>query len=116
MKHFKTGRERAFFKVLGGTRGAQAASMILPPGQSSGESGNEHPRCEQWLFVVSGSGRATVNKRRLLLRPQSLLVIEKGEVHQVVNTGAVPLRTINLYIPPAYEKNGAVKRTAKSAR
>ena len=83
--------------------------MILPPGQSSGESGNEHPRCEQWLFVVSGSGRATVNMRRLLLRPQSLLVIEKGEVHQVVNTGAVPLRTINLYIPPAYEKNGAVK-------
>jgi hypothetical protein len=38
---------------------AQAAMMTLRPGQSSSdEPVNEHPRCEQWLFVIAGAGRA----------------------------------------------------------
>ncbi len=109
MKHIRTAGKHASFKVLTDTRSAQAALMVLKPGQSSGEAGNEHPRSEQWLFVVSGSGTARVNKRRIVIRARSLLLIEKGEVHQIANTGRKPLVTINWYTPPAYEKNGDPK-------
>ena len=109
MKHFKTGTRHAFFKVLASTRSAQAAMMVLRPGQSTGEPQNEHPRSEQWLLVISGSGRARVNKRRLSIRPNSLLLIEKGEVHQVTNNGRRLLVTVNFYAPPAYDKDGEPK-------
>jgi mannose-6-phosphate isomerase-like protein (cupin superfamily) len=80
--------------------------MVLQPGESTGESQNEHPHSEQWLFVISGTGRALVNKRRVAIREKSLLLIEKGEIHQVTNTGRHPLVTLNFYAPPAYTKDG----------
>ena len=106
MKHIKTGRRRSFFDVLISTRSAQAAMMVLQPGQSSGEPQNEHPRSEQWLFVIAGAGKALVSKRRIAIRENSLLVIEKGEVHQITNSGRRPLVTINFYAPPAYRNDG----------
>src|SRR5437773_1014795 len=105
MKHIKTGTKHAFFKVLASTRSAQAAMMVLRPGQSTGEPQNEHARSEQWLFVISGGGKALVNKRRLSIRANSLLLIEKGEVHQATNNSRRPLVTINSYAPPAYDKD-----------
>ena len=80
--------------------------MVLQPGQSSGEPQNEHPRSEQWLFVIAGAGKALVSKRRIAIRENSLLVIEKGEVHQITNSGRRPLVTINFYAPPAYRNDG----------
>jgi mannose-6-phosphate isomerase-like protein (cupin superfamily) len=107
MKHFKTGSHRSFFKVLHATRSAQAAMMVLRPGQSTSDKPeNEHPWAEQWLFVVSGSGGAKVGSRRETIRENSLLLIEKGEPHQVTNTGRKPLVTLNLYAPPAYTADG----------
>jgi mannose-6-phosphate isomerase-like protein (cupin superfamily) len=107
MKHFKTGTHRSFFKVLHATRSAQAAMMVLQPGQATGEEPeNEHPWAEQWLFVISGVGRAKVGKSRVSLRENSLLLIEKGEPHQVVSIGRRPLVTLNFYAPPAYTMDG----------
>ena len=115
MKHIKTGLKRGQFDVLAATRGAQAAKMILRPGAASDdEPSNEHPRSEQWLFVVSGTGEAVVGKRRGALRrvplsANSLLVVEKGELHQIRNTGRRSLTTINIYVPPAYNDEGEPK-------
>jgi mannose-6-phosphate isomerase-like protein (cupin superfamily) len=107
MQQLKTTPHRKLFKVLTRTRSTQAAMMTLQPGQSSSdEPENEHPKSEQWLFVLSGSGRAVVSKRRVTLRTNSLLVIAKGEPHQITNTGSRPLITLNFYVPPAYTKNG----------
>ena len=110
MKHLRKAVKRGFFKILVSSRAVQTATMILQPGQSTGKPQNEHPHSEQWLFVVSGNGKALVNKRRLTIRGNSLLLIEKGEIHQVVNTGRRPLVTLNFYAPPAYRKNGDPKR------
>ena len=111
MKHFKTRSHRKFFKVLHATRSAQAAMMVLQPGQSTGEKPeNEHPWAEQWLFVISGTGRAKVGGRRTALRENSLLLIDKGEPHQVTNTGRRPLVTLNFYAPPAYTPDGELNR------
>ena|SRR5688572_30514310 len=106
MRHLKTGTKRGMFKHLVKTRSAQAAVMVLQPGKDTGEPDNEHPESEQWLFVVSGSGQARVNSRKVAIRDGSLLLIEKGEIHQVKNTGRSPLVTINLYVPPAYTEDG----------
>jgi mannose-6-phosphate isomerase-like protein (cupin superfamily) len=84
--------------------------MVLQPGQSTGEPRNEHPHSEQWLFVVSGSGKALVEKGRVDLRAKSLLVIHKGEAHQITNTGRRRLVTLNFYAPPAYSKDGETKK------
>ena len=114
MRHIKTGSQRGFFKVLATSDSAQAAMMVLRPGQQSGESiENEHPNAEQWLFVLSGSAAAHVGKRKLKLRANSLLLIEKGEAHRIDNTGRHPLITLNFYVPPAYDRSGTVTLRAK---
>jgi mannose-6-phosphate isomerase-like protein (cupin superfamily) len=112
MKHLKTGKKRGKFDLLTNTRNLQAAMMTLRPGGTSDdEPSNEHASSEQWLFVLSGSGEARIGKRRGQLRrvkieENSLLVIEKGELHQIRNTGKKSLRTINFYAPPAYDADG----------
>jgi mannose-6-phosphate isomerase-like protein (cupin superfamily) len=112
MKHIKTGTKRGEFNLLFNTRNLQAAMMTLRPGGVSDEEpGNEHPRSEQWLFVMSGSGEATIGQRggrlrRVKINENSLLLIEKGEIHQIRNTGRAHLRTINFYAPPAYDQDG----------
>jgi mannose-6-phosphate isomerase-like protein (cupin superfamily) len=116
MKHIKTGKSRAEFDVLASTAAAQAAMMTLRPGGSTGERvENEHPNAEQWLFVVAGTGRATVGKRTIRIAERSLLLIEKGEPHKITNTGRSPLVTLNFYVPPAYTKGGDVKVAVTNA-
>src|SRR5688572_9136678 len=63
MKHIMTSKHRGKFDLLIRSRSAQAAMMTLLPGATSeDEPSNEHPRCEQWLLVLSGTGRATFHK------------------------------------------------------
>jgi len=94
------------FRVAFGNRRAQAAEMSIPPGDSEGGSGNRHRGADQWLFVVSGTGTATGGGERHRLRAGTLLLIGKGERHEIRNTGRGLLRTVNLYVPPAYSKDG----------
>jgi mannose-6-phosphate isomerase-like protein (cupin superfamily) len=58
------------------------------------------------LYVVRGSGRAIGRGKSYGLRPGTLLLIERGEPHEIQNTGRSPLQTLNLYVPPAYRKSG----------
>ncbi|PSQ01787.1 cupin domain-containing protein [Halobacteriales archaeon QS_4_69_31] len=76
--------------------------MTLAPGQSTGGPDNAHPGSDQWLFVVSGSGSATVEGETVQLDAGDLVVIEAGEAHEVTNDGDAPLETLNLYVPPVY--------------
>ena len=82
---------------------------------------NEHPRCEQWLFVLDGAGTATIGKKSgalhsIKLRANSLLLIEKGELHKIANSGKKPLVTINFYVPPAYSSDAEPRASAKRGR
>ena len=80
--------------------------MTLAPGDCEGGPDNRHRGADQWLFVSSGTGIAIVNGRRLTLRAGSLVLIERGDRHEIRNTGRRPLETLNLYVPPAYTKGG----------
>jgi oxalate decarboxylase/phosphoglucose isomerase-like protein (cupin superfamily) len=99
--HFKNG-----FRVVFGNRRGQAAEMVIPPGDAEGDPGNYHRGADQWLYVVAGSGRAIVNGKRFPLRAGTLVLIERGDRHEIRNTGRKPLQTLNLYAPPAYDKAG----------
>ncbi len=94
------------FRIVAGNRRAQAATMTIGPGDCEGGPDNRHRGADQWLFVVSGTGVATVNGRRFALRAGTLISIERGERHEIRNTGRRPLRTLNIYVPPAYTKSG----------
>lgn len=95
------------FRVGIGNRRAQSAEMVIPPGDGEGGPDNEHGGADQWLFILEGTGVAKVEGRRVVLKPGTLLLIEKGEQHEVRNTGRKHLRTLNIYVPPAYKKSGA---------
>src|SRR4051794_921790 len=114
MRQIDTSKNHSLFKVLTSTASAQAAMMTLKAGESSSdELENEHPRCEQWLFVIAGQGTAQIEKHKVTIKQGTLLLIEKAEKHQITNTGKYPLVTINLYAPPAYRGDGQVKPSAK---
>ncbi|MFC5569849.1 cupin domain-containing protein [Lysobacter yangpyeongensis] len=102
----KTLRFGKGFRVAFDVRRAQAAEMVIAPGDSEGGPDNRHRGADQWLFVVSGSGMATVEGRRVPLKAGTLLVIEKGERHEVRNTGRTLLKTLNFYYPPAFDADG----------
>jgi mannose-6-phosphate isomerase-like protein (cupin superfamily) len=94
------------FRVVIGNRRSQSATMTLGAGDSEGDANNRHRGADQWLFVQSGVGVATVNGRRVRLKAGSLVLVERGDRHEIRNTGRTPLKTLNIYVPPAYTKSG----------
>lgn len=102
-KHLRFGEG---FRITIGNKRSQAAEMVLGPGDSEGGPDNRHRGADQWLFVLSGTGAATVNGKRFQLRAGSLVLIERGDTHEIRNSGRGLLRTLNVYVPPAYTSSG----------
>ena len=114
MKPISIRATREMFRVIQSTKAAQAAIMTLRPGQDTGEVQNEHPKAEQWLYVVSGVGSAVVKGRTIALQERTLLLIPKGAAHQIRNTSKRDaMITLNFYVPPAYTKSGEVRPKIK---
>jgi mannose-6-phosphate isomerase-like protein (cupin superfamily) len=42
-------------------------------------------------------------------------LIERGDRHEIRNTGRQPLKTLNFYVPPAYTSDGNERAPAKPA-
>ena len=101
------------FRIAIGNRRSQAAEMVIPPADAEGDSKNKHRGADQWLYVVSGTGSALVNGKRYALKEGSLMLIERGDKHQIKNTGRALLRTLNFYVPAAYDKDGNELPAAK---
>jgi mannose-6-phosphate isomerase-like protein (cupin superfamily) len=94
------------FRIAIGNRRAQSGELVIEPGDSEGGPDNRHRGADQWLFVLSGRGSATINGRRVSLREGTLVLIEKGDTHEIRNTGRSLLKALTLYVPPAYTKEG----------
>lgn len=102
-KHLRFGQG---FRVALGNAKSQAAEMVIPPGDSEGGSRNRHRGADQWLYVVAGEGLVKKGGRHYPLRAGSLVLIEAGDQHEVRNTGSAALRTLNFYVPPAFDAQG----------
>jgi len=101
------------FRVALGNDRSQAAEMVIAPGDKEGDAKNRHHGADQWLFVVAGSGRATINGKRYALKAGTLLLIERNDRHEILNTGRTKLCTLNFYVPPAYSKDGDPLKAAE---
>src|SRR5262245_5916500 len=93
---------RPGFRLSTGNGRSQAAVMVLAPGGKEGGPDNNHRGADQWLFVTDGSGSATINGRKVKLKPGTAVLIEAGDRHEIRNTGRTLLKTISVYAPPAY--------------
>lgn len=101
------------FRVALGNRRAQVATMTIAAGDSEGGPTNRHRAADQWLYVVSGTGTAVVNRKRVALKAGTLLLVEHEDRHEIKSTGRALLRTLNFYVPPGYSKKGEELPAAK---
>ena len=105
--------QRKHLRFGKGFRVALGNARVLGRDANRAEPGNRHRGADQWLYVVSGTGSALVNGQRYALRPGTLLLIERQDTHEVKNTGRDLLRTLNVYVPPAYTAGGDERPAAK---
>lgn len=101
MKTWLLGEEATDWEILGRTKRTQGALMTIRYGDTEGGADNRHTASDQWLYVLSGSGTATVAGRKLNLRKGTLLLIEAGEAHEITAGPRSVLKTLNFYGPPA---------------
>jgi len=97
---------RKGFRVSVGNKQSQGAVMVLGPGNCEGGPDNRHQGADQWLVVTEGTGAAVINGRKLPLKAGALVLIEAGDTHEIRNTGRGLLKTVSVYIPPAYDAEG----------
>jgi mannose-6-phosphate isomerase-like protein (cupin superfamily) len=100
MQHWEI-RPQEGFKVLGGSSRSEAATMVLTPGEASGEGFSTH-QGDQWLFVLAGKGRAVIGDQTTDISSGTLVLIEAGEPHRIENNGGQPLETLNFDASPEY--------------
>jgi mannose-6-phosphate isomerase-like protein (cupin superfamily) len=74
--------------------------MTLAAGSSTGGADNRHGASDRWLYVVSGSGEATIDGARVPLEAGDLLLIAAGEAHELRADELDDLATVNVYAPP----------------
>jgi mannose-6-phosphate isomerase-like protein (cupin superfamily) len=52
-----------------------------------------------------GDGAAIINGRKLSLKVGTMVLVEAGDTHEIRNTGRSLLKTVNIYLPPAYDSD-----------
>jgi mannose-6-phosphate isomerase-like protein (cupin superfamily) len=75
------------FKVVLGEDHSRAAQLTLTPGEVESGPDDRHRGADQWLFVVAGTGEAVVKGETVPLKAGTLLLIERGDRHEIRNTG-----------------------------
>ncbi len=103
------------FHVLLGDDHSQAASMVIAAGGHEGSPSNFHRGADQWVYVERGNGEAVVNGHPYKLERGTLLLIQRGDKHEIRNSGKQPLKTLNFYVPPAYGNDGDELPRGKSS-
>src|SRR6266542_6790568 len=58
------------------------------------------------VSVTTFHAGVIVNGEKVPLKAGTLVLIARGETHAIRNTGKEPLRTLNVYVPPAYTEDG----------
>ncbi|WP_053385190.1 cupin domain-containing protein [Leucobacter celer] len=71
---------------------------VVPAGSESNP--HIHDAQEESFFVHEGVGEVVVDGTPVPVRPGSLVVVAAGELHQLRNTGEVPLRVLCAVAPP----------------
>lgn len=99
-------------RVLETTDRLQLVLMTIPVG---GEIGEEvHSDTDQALVVVQGRGEARLEGDRHEVGAGDVVIVPAGTRHNVVTSGAQPLRLYTFYSPP-HHRPGTVHPTKADA-
>ena len=101
-----------FRRVLYTGEHLQLVVMTLQPGEEIGEE--VHPDRDQFFRIEEGEGAVDINGRENRVEDDFAVIVPAGARHNVINTGAEPLRLYTIYGPPEH-RDGVVHRTKEQA-
>jgi len=117
MKGYKTNIEKAtlenndYRRVLYTAHHSQLVLMCLQPGEEIGEEVHE---LDQFIRFEQGDAKVILDGVEQMVEGDDAIVIPRGTRHNVINTGAGPLKLYPIYSPPEH-KDGTVHRTKADA-
>ena len=79
----------------------QVALMSVPPGEELGAE--THPQNDQFFRIERGNGKLVTDIGTALLSDGSTAIVPRGVKHNLINTGAAPLKLYTLYSPPHHK-------------
>jgi len=85
---------------------------ILPTGGRTDYHVHDRP---ELIYVVSGVGICVHEGQETIVRQDVALWVPKGEHHQLINTGDVPLKLATVFVP-AYTASQNYKRCQDAAQ
>jgi mannose-6-phosphate isomerase-like protein (cupin superfamily) len=100
-----------FRRVLYTAKHTQLVIMALKPKE---EIGAEVHKLDQFFRVEEGTGEAVLDGVRTAIRAGFAVLVPAGANHNIINTGAVPLKLYTLYSPPNH-RDGVVHHTRAAA-
>ena len=90
----------------------EQVQIVLMNIEAGDDIGEETHEADQTTFFVSGEGEAVVDGRRTKVGPNHMIVIKKGQKHNIINKGDAPLQLFSVYAPPAEDPGVAHKTKA----
>ena len=104
-------KNNEFRRVLYTAKHCQLVVMALPPKE---EIGAEVHKLDQFFRVEEGTGEAVLDGKRRKIQAGFAVLVPAGAKHNIINTGAVPLKLYTLYAPPNH-RDGVVHHTRDDA-
>jgi mannose-6-phosphate isomerase-like protein (cupin superfamily) len=101
-----------FRRVLYTGKNLQLVLMTLKPGEEIGEE--IHEDIDQFFRVEEGQGTIYIDGNASEIEDDFAAIVPAGARHNVVNTGAEPLKLYTLYGPPEH-KHGTVHKNKDQA-
>jgi mannose-6-phosphate isomerase-like protein (cupin superfamily) len=89
-----------FRRVLYTGKHLQLVLMTLRPGEEIGEE--VHEDRDQFFRIEDGAGTVVIDGARHAVEDDDAIVVPAGARHNVINTGAKPLKLYTLYGPPEH--------------
>ena len=100
-----------FRKVLYTSKNSQTVLMALKPKEDIGME--VHKVC-QFFHIQEGTGEAILDEVRTTIRPGFAILVPAGTVHNIINTGGVPMKLYTVYAPPNH-RDGTIHHTRHDA-
>ncbi len=101
-----------FRRVLYTAPHSQLVAMTLQPGEEIGME--VHNDNDQFFRLEQGTGKVIIDGVEHEIHDAFAIVIPAGTPHNVVNTGAEPLKLYTIY-SPAHHKDGTIHATKADA-
>jgi mannose-6-phosphate isomerase-like protein (cupin superfamily) len=101
-----------FRRVLYTGRNLQLVLMSLGPGEEIGLE--THDDRDQFFRVETGAGEVWIDGVKTPVKDDDAFIVPAGARHNVVNSGAGPLRMYTIYGPPEH-RDGVVHATKADA-